>query len=89
MDQDKNSLVCEDQKMKMCASLEKSPLVTESKKLGRSLDENRGASSEVESDLHISEKCRLLKRKHCSEETLNTDPPSKIVKRGKLFLMLS
>ncbi|XP_072837089.2 LON peptidase N-terminal domain and RING finger protein 3 [Pogona vitticeps] len=79
MDQDKNSSVHEDQKMRECENLAKSTLVTECRK--GSLDENRGASSEVESDLHISEKCRLLKRKHCSEGMPNTDPPSKIVKR--------
>ncbi|KAJ7310468.1 hypothetical protein JRQ81_007388 [Phrynocephalus forsythii] len=79
MDQSKNSSVREDQRMRACESLEKSTLVPESKE-GK-LDENSGASSKAECVLHISEKCRFLKRKHCLEEAPNTDPPSKIVKR--------
>lgn len=77
-----NSLV-EDRKEVNCSSVGKSASVTESEKdtVG---DKDRHASV-PESALLISEKCRLLKRKHYSEEPPDANVPSKIAKRGKIF----
>ncbi|XP_061454111.1 LON peptidase N-terminal domain and RING finger protein 3 isoform X2 [Rhineura floridana] len=79
MEQEKYFILHEDQKASDCNSLGKSIPVAESRK--RSSNENRHASSATEPAVRISEKCQLLKRKHCSEEAPNTDPPRKIVKR--------
>ncbi|XP_053230146.1 LON peptidase N-terminal domain and RING finger protein 3 isoform X3 [Podarcis raffonei] len=64
----------EDQKAADRSGLEKSTPVAESKK-------GSHASSATESDTLISDQCSLLKRKYCSDEAPNTDPPSKIMKR--------
>uniref|UniRef100_A0A803T7H8 Uncharacterized protein n=1 Tax=Anolis carolinensis TaxID=28377 RepID=A0A803T7H8_ANOCA len=75
VDQDENISVQEEQKI--TENLWKSTQ-------RRSLDENGSGASAEESHLPISEKCRLLKRRHCSEDGPDTGPPSKILKRGKL-----
>nr|XP_060611995.1 LON peptidase N-terminal domain and RING finger protein 3 [Anolis sagrei ordinatus] len=72
VDQDKNISVQEG--LKITENLGRST------QRGGSEENNRGSPAE-ESNLPIAEKCRLLKRRHCSEEGPNTGPPSKIVKR--------
>ncbi|XP_062819908.1 LON peptidase N-terminal domain and RING finger protein 3 [Anolis carolinensis] len=72
VDQDENISVQEEQKI--TENLWKSTQ-------RRSLDENGSGASAEESHLPISEKCRLLKRRHCSEDGPDTGPPSKILKR--------
>ncbi|CAI5793516.1 peptidase N-terminal domain and RING finger 3 isoform X1 [Podarcis lilfordi] len=64
----------EDQKAADRSGLQKSTPVAESKK-------GSHASSATESATLISDQCSLLKRKYCSDEAPNTDPPSKIMKR--------
>uniref|UniRef100_A0A8C3I735 LON peptidase N-terminal domain and ring finger 3 n=1 Tax=Chrysemys picta bellii TaxID=8478 RepID=A0A8C3I735_CHRPI len=70
----------EEQKMSDTGSLRKSIQMIESKK-GCSEDENKHASA-PESALLISEKCSLLKRKHCSEEMRSAEVPCKLMKKG-------
>ncbi|XP_067404253.1 LON peptidase N-terminal domain and RING finger protein 3 isoform X2 [Emydura macquarii macquarii] len=71
----------EEQKMTDCGSLRKSIQMIESKK-GCS-DENKHIST-PESALLISEKCSLLKRKHCSEEMRNAEVPCKLMKKDTI-----
>ncbi|XP_073217462.1 LON peptidase N-terminal domain and RING finger protein 3 isoform X2 [Lepidochelys kempii] len=72
----------EEQKMTDCGSLRKSIQMIESVK-GCSEDENKHDSA-PESALLISEKCSLLKRKHCSEEVRSADVPCKLMKKGTI-----
>ncbi|KAM7161286.1 LON peptidase N-terminal domain and RING finger protein 3 isoform 1-T1 [Macrochelys suwanniensis] len=82
VEQKKSFPVQEEQKMTDCSSLRKSIQRIESVK-GCSEDENKHASA-PESALLISEKCSLLKRKHCSEEIRSAEVPCKLMKKGAI-----
>ncbi|XP_034637100.1 LON peptidase N-terminal domain and RING finger protein 3 isoform X2 [Trachemys scripta elegans] len=82
VEQKKSFPAQEEQKMSDCGSLKKSIQMLESKK-GCSEDENKHASA-PESALLISEKCSLLKRKHCSEEMRSAEVPCKLMKKGAI-----
>ncbi|XP_065266535.1 LON peptidase N-terminal domain and RING finger protein 3 [Emys orbicularis] len=82
VEQKKSFPAQEEQKMSDCGSLRKSIQMIESKK-GCSEDENKHASA-PESALLISEKCSLLKRKHCSEEMRSAEVPCKLMKKGAI-----
>ncbi|KAJ6663344.1 hypothetical protein lerEdw1_010481 [Lerista edwardsae] len=77
VEKEKSFSLCEDQKATNCGSLGK-PTQKENKK--GSLDENKRPLP-AESTQLVSEKRKLLKRKHCSEEPPGSDVASKIVKR--------
>ncbi|XP_043348083.1 LON peptidase N-terminal domain and RING finger protein 3 isoform X2 [Dermochelys coriacea] len=70
----------EEQKMTDCGSLRKSIQMMESKGCA---EENKHDST-PESTLLISEKCSLLKRKHCSEEVKSAEVPCKLMKKGTI-----
>ncbi|XP_065412741.1 LON peptidase N-terminal domain and RING finger protein 3 isoform X3 [Chrysemys picta bellii] len=82
VEQKKSFPAQEEQKMSDTGSLRKSIQMIESKK-GCSEDENKHASA-PESALLISEKCSLLKRKHCSEEMRSAEVPCKLMKKGAI-----
>ncbi|XP_060106052.1 LON peptidase N-terminal domain and RING finger protein 3 isoform X2 [Heteronotia binoei] len=79
---EENKSLAEDRKEVDCGSVGRSAPVTESKK--DSVGDKDRHASVPESALLISEKCRLLKRKHYSEELPDANVPSKIMKRDPI-----
>ncbi|XP_074863827.1 LON peptidase N-terminal domain and RING finger protein 3 isoform X2 [Carettochelys insculpta] len=79
VEQKKGFLAQEEQTVTDVCSLRKSIQMTESKK-GCTEDENKRTPT-PEPVLLVSEKCNLLKRKHCFEEMRNAQVPCKVTRK--------
>ncbi|XP_065702506.1 LON peptidase N-terminal domain and RING finger protein 3 isoform X3 [Patagioenas fasciata] len=79
VEQKKGFPIQEESNVATSGSLKKSIQITESKK--DCLEEENKLSSMPESAFLISEKCSLLKRKCCAEETRNAEVPCKLPKK--------